>query len=186
MRTIKFVNDTGTPIKIEAPENLTVGQFNALLMEKENTSFSLSKVVLTELKSKAIFATEDAILPDGELRLFTTVKDPKGNKKGDYDSYSRAGLYDAIKEFKAASPKAAEYFSQYGNITQVSSADLRYLLENYKGSKGKTTNTTVGALQGSKKVAPVKVKASQSNADDSEFKEIMAAQNSFNPRLTRK
>jgi hypothetical protein len=184
MRTIKFKPDTGNGIIVQAENGINVTHFIELV-QAQGGQIDLSKNLLTELVSKATFLTGDAILPDGDLRIFSTVKDPKGNKRGDYDHYTRAQLYDAVKEFKAASPKAADHFSQYGNITQVSSVDLRYLLETYKAPKAKHTTTT-GALSGSRNITPKRVASSVSVNDDEDFRALEAAQASFNPRLTRR
>lgn len=190
MRTIKFVNDTGSPVRIEAPENITVNQFIELLIEKENVAVNLSKVVLTELKSKAIFATGDAILPDGDLRLFTTIKDPKGN--GKFDELNRKQIYTIINTFKTLDgERAINHFSSEGNITQVASWLLIDLIKTYRPSN-KSRAAVATILEGGNTPAPVrpaapkKTAASSGLTEDADFAALRAAQASFNPSLTRK
>jgi hypothetical protein len=188
MRTIKFVNDTGSPVRIEAPENLTVGQFIELLAQRENVSVNLSKVVLTELKSKAIFATDSAILPEGDLRLFTTIKDPKGN--GKFDDLSRGELYTIIRTIRTVDGENAdEHFNSYGNITQVSSYILIELLDEYdytRKSRAAVKELLTGNVESVRPAAPKKTAASAGLDEDPDFAALRAAQSSFNPSLTRK
>lgn len=182
MRTIKFVNDTGAPIVLQAENNLSVADFIAAVLSQSNVTVDLGKVTLTELKTKATYMTGDAVLPDGDLKLFATVKDPKGNNKPDYASFGRKDLYEAIKDFKTSDgERAAEHFSQYGNITQVSSSDLVQLLKSYRPSKAKS-KTTVGAIS---MRTPVKKSSSKSVNEDTDFKELKAAQASYKPKFTR-
>lgn len=190
MRTIKFVNDTGAPVVLQAENNLSVADFIAAVLSQHNIIIDLGKVTLTELKTKAIFMTGDAILPDGDLKLFATVKDPKGNGKPDYASYNRKELYEAIKEFKESDgQRAATHFGQYGNITQVSSGDLVQLLRSYRPSKTKATSvksstkTTTGAIS---MRTPKRVNSSKSVNEDEDFVALKAAQKSYKPSFTRK
>jgi hypothetical protein len=182
MRTIKFVTDTAQPIiaTIEGHDNnMTVADFISIMLRDHNVTVDLNKTVLTELKSKAVYSTSDAILPDGDLKLFTTVKDPKGN--GKFDGLSRSEIYATIKEFiNSDGDRARNHFSQYGSYTQVASVDLIQLLRSYRPSKSKTTTGAIAMR------TPVKTGASKSSAQDKDIADLLAAQNSYRPNLTRK
>lgn len=174
MRQIKFLPDVGNMIKIEAPEDITLGQFIELVTAAGG-QIDLNKNILTEKKTRNSLLVPEAIIPNGDISIFATVKDPKGNKT-DYSAYTRKELYEAIKAFKDSDGnRAVEHFSEYGNITQVSSADLIWMLNSYKPKKAKVT--------------PVKVKASTSGKTktvDTDEVELKAAQRSFAPKLTYK
>lgn len=173
-RKIKFLPDSGSILSVSADNNLTVGQFITLLTQAGG-QFSLEKNLLTEKRSKATFLTADSLLPDGDISLFSTIKDPKGN-------LSRNEIYAAIKEHIERDGEAAkEHFNYYGNYTRTSSEVLEELLEEYAPVPVKRATTPAPKKTAS---APTKTKAVQSSTDADDA-ELIAAQRAFAPRLTR-
>lgn len=172
MRKIKFLPDTGNMLTVEAEETLTVGQFIQMLVEN-NVSFDLNKNLLTEKKTKASFMTSDAVLPEGDISLFSVIKDPKGNAPT-----SRADVYAAIKELKDT---YGDYVKQhFGNYTQVATDQLLKLLKSFSKSEarksmGKKTPSTT-------KVVSKPTVKKQSN----EELELRAAQKAFVGNVYRK
>lgn len=171
MREIKFLPDTGNFIKLKADNGITVTEFVELLT-KEGGQFDLSKNLLTDKKSKSTFLVADGVLPDGDIVLISTVKDPKGN-------LTRQEVYAKIKEFiERDGDKAKEYFSQYGNYTQVANDVLENLISKYskrKPAKGVKVKTK----------AANKPKKKVSKKEANELAEAKAFQRTFSPKLTR-
>lgn len=182
MRTIKLVVDTGTPVILEAPNELTVGGLISLLNEKGIT-FDLQKNFLTELKSEAIFATESAMLPDGDLRLFSSIKDPKGNTE-------RQDLYAKIKSLvERDGERAKKFFNRNENYTRVSSDNLKRDIATYERKYAGSTITKKVTIKSntssSKSNSTTKKKAVVNVEDDPDIKALQAKQKGFNPKLIR-
>lgn len=158
MRKIKFLPDTGNMITLNAPENLTVEAF-VVLLEAEGGQFDLNKNKLVDKKSKSEFKVADATLPEGDISLFSLIKDPKGNNL-------RAEVYTKIKELITDyGQRAKDHFSQYGNYTQVSTADLQNLIKSFK--KGKKVVVKVSV---STKKTPAKKAVSKVSQEELELK----------------
>lgn len=177
MRKIKFLPDTSNIIALEAPENLTVGAFIELLQSK-NGQFDLSKNLLTGKKSKASFLTSDSVLPEGDIFLFSTIKDPKGNVT------SRADVYQKIKELKDT---YGDYVKQhFGNYTQVATDKLEKLLKTFSKSEARKSlaKKPVAKTTATKTVAK-KVVAKKTVSASKEDLELKAAQKSFAPKIYR-
>jgi hypothetical protein len=173
MRKIKFLPDTGNIITLEAAEELTVGQFIEALQEKGG-QFDLSKNLLTEKKSKASFLTSDSVLPAGDISLFSTIKDPKGNAPT-----SRSDVYEAIKDLKAAYGDYVK--THFGNYTQVATDTLLQLLKTFSKSEARKS-LSKGNAKTTKTVAKKAVTKTTASKEDLELR---AAQKSFTPKIYR-
>lgn len=187
-RKIKFLPDTGNPTVIEAEDNLTLGGFVELLVAK-GVDFNLEKNLLTELDSKAIYATPEAVLPNGDIRLFSTVKDPKGNTR------SRKEIYADVNSFITRDgDRAKNFFNKDQNFTRVGSDILEKRIEAYgkKYGAGKTSTSPVkasGKTPATK--APAKAKSTPvakkvSTSEEEENIRMKAAQKTFHPTLHRR
>lgn len=164
MRTIKFLPDTGNVIKVQAENGINVGQFAELLLAKGG-SLDLGKNMLTEKVSKATFLTSDAVLPDGDISLFSVIKDPKGNN-------TRAEVYAQIKELVSTyGERAKNHFNEFGNYTRTSTEDLLHLLKTFRKTKP------------SKKATPVKT--TKTAAKSSDEQELRAARDAFKGKVYR-
>lgn len=175
MRKIKFLPDTGNIIILEVAEELTVGAFIEALQEK-NGQFDLSKNLLTEKKSKASFLTSDSVLPAGDISLFSTIKDPKGNAFA-----TRSDVYEAIKDLKAAYGDYVK--THFGNYTQVATDRLIQLLKSF--SKAEARKSMVGkkpAVKSTPKAVVTKKVVTKTSKEDDELR---AAQRSFAPKIYR-
>jgi len=181
MRKIKFLPDTGNIITLEAADGLTVGAFIEALQEKGG-QFDLNKNLLTEKKSKASFLTSDSVLPDGDISLFSTIKDPKGNAPA-----TRSDVYEAIKDLKAA---YGDYVKQhFGNYTQVATDKLVKLLKTFSKSEARKSLSKKPAAKTATKTVAKKVVAKKPVAKSvkisKEDLELKAAQKSFAPKIYR-
>jgi len=79
MRRIKIMPEVGSPMTFEPIENnLSVGELIVKCGEK-GFSLDIKSTSLRDKASRETFTTPDAILPDGDITLFTLPKDPKGN-----------------------------------------------------------------------------------------------------------
>ena len=184
-RVIKVLPDSGSLIKLTAEDGLTVGQLMALLKEKGHT-FSLDKNLLTQKGTLATFLVAEAQLPDGDIVLFSTVKDPKGNDR------SRAEIMGDVKaKIIQYGDKAKAHFTVgTRNYTQISSADLEKLLKSFRVGSPKAatpvaTKTVAKAapvVAAPKAQAPTKVAtkvAAPISADAKEEAELRATAQTF-------
>lgn len=197
-RSIKVLPDSGSLIKLTAEDGLTVGQLMALLKEKGHT-FSLDKNLLTQKGTLATFLVAEAQLPDGDIVLFSTVKDPKGNDR------SRAEIMGDVKaKITQYGDKAKAHFTVgTRNYTQISSSDLETLLKSFRvnGSKAATpvaapakaaTKTVAKAapvVAAPKAQAPTKVAtkvAAPVSADAKEEAELRATAQTFGGNLYKR
>lgn len=176
MRKIKWLPDSGSMLTINAPNGINLEQFMALLIEAGG-SLSLEKNLVTEKVTKATFLTAEAILPDGDITLFSTIKNPKGNE------VSRKKLYAQIAKFKKRDgDRAIEYF--YGFTTMTNNVlegkvNLYSKKAPVTGSKSKLPKVTkVAASKGKTTSRPKKI-----NREEAEAR---AAQKSFKGNIYNK
>jgi hypothetical protein len=170
MRKIKFLPDTGNMITVEAANNLTVDQFITALTAKGG-QFDLSKNLLTEKKSKASYLDGTSVLPDGDISLFSTIKDPKGNAPT-----TRADVYDAIKALKETYGDYVK--THFGNYTQVATHTLINLLKNFSKSEARKS-------MGNKKVSSTKSVTVKKQVSKEE-QELIELRKTFKPSIYRK
>ena|SRR5688572_22014338 len=175
MRTIKWLPDVGNILKISASDDINLEQFMALLIKAGGT-LDLNKNLVTEKVSKATFLTPDAILPNGDITLFSVIKNPKGNSIKQLD---RKSIYNQIKKFvDRDGQRAKNFFNSKGNYTRVTTEELAKLVARYTKkpvTKTKATlpkGTTVAASK-SKNTPVAKKRVSREEA------EARAAQKSF-------
>lgn len=132
MRSIKFIGDV-TVTKLEGiANNLSVAELVEILSAK-NITLDISKNMLTDKATKATFLTNDAMLPDGDIVLFSTIKDPKGN-------LSRQECYEFIRNCEDP-----DFFCKDRNYTNKSTVALVTLIDEYKVRIAQNFNSTAQA-----------------------------------------
>ena len=141
------------------------------------------------MKSKSTYLTGEAILPDGDIRLFSTAKDSKGN-------LTRPEIYAQISTFKSTHG-VDRVKAHFGNYTQVGSTELESLIKSFAkkapskvAPAAKVVPAKVVATKAVAKAAPVAPKAVTSKAvvssEDSDFNELRAAQRAFTFKPTKR
>lgn len=160
-RLIKFLPDVGSITRVEAENGITVDQFIELL-EEEGGQLDLSKNMLTDKATRSTFLVGDAILPDGDITLISTIKDPKGNT-------ARSEALDKVRSFKQRDgQRAVDYFAHLGNITQVKQNLLEVAIKDY--SKKAPLKKPVNPVKATKKKLPKVVSKKGSKSSTSKSK----------------
>lgn len=166
MRTIKILPDSGSMVKFDAADGINVERFLALALEN-GLNIDLSKTKLVEKVSKASFDTGDALLPDGDITLFTVIRNPKGNEM------SRKQLYAQISKFKKRDgDRAVDYFYGFTTMTNsVLEGKINLYSKKAPIAKNKAPKTT--------KVAASKAKSTTRKKVSREEAEVIAARTSY-------
>jgi hypothetical protein len=188
-RLVKVLPDTGSLLKFNAPDDINVEQLMALI-EENGGSLDLSKNLLTEKVTKATFLTGDAIIPNGDVTFFTTLKDPKGNltasKSSSYKTLSRSECYSEIAKFKKRDgDRAVAYF--YG-FTTMKTSILEGKIKMYS-KKSPALKTKAGKLPPVTKVNASKASKTTKSAPkkvNREEAELRAARKSFKGNIYNK